>query len=393
MGGVSSNPGIDIRNKKYTQRGVSSSKEDVVLAIRDLDPGVYPNAFCRIVPDILGQNPKYVNLMHADGAGSKSSLAYIYWRETQDVSVFESLAQDALVMNIDDMACVGGVQSPMLFSSCIARNKRYIPAEVIKALIHGTEKFLAEMRKLDFSMHLSGGETADLGDNVRTLVVDATATCRMPKKHVIENHIQPGDVIVGCASDGQATYEKEYNSGIASNGLSALRHDLFKKEYLHRYPESLDPHMDASLAYAGSYSLHDVLPRMGISQPLGKLALSPTRTYAPLIRDVLEQIRDQIHGIIHCSGGGQYKVLPFLKGCRAVKDQLFQAPPIFRILPDYPHPDLYHIFNMGHRLEFYTSPKGVETILDICKKYKIQGKAVGFVEASSQAEVRLILPE
>ena len=391
----------DNERSKYLRRGVSAHKQGVHHAIASLNKGLFPGAFCKILPDHLGREKAYANVMHADGAGTKASLAYIYWRETGDLSIFADLVQDALVMNIDDLLCVGATETAMVFSSCIGRNKRYIPGEVVKALIEGTEAFLERMRSLGFDMWLAGGETADMGDTVRTLVVDSTVTTRMKKSDVIDNkHIRAGDVVVGLASDGQAEYETVYNSGIGSNGLTSLRHDLFHADYAQKYPESYDPKLSQELAYTGKYHLDDIVNVDGKNIPLGKLALSPTRTYAPVLREVLQKYRKQIHGLVHCSGSGQDKVLSYLKmpnkPLRVIKNNLFPVPPLFALLPSYPSKSLYNIFNMGHRLELYVDGRIAEDIIKIAKSYHVKAQQVGHVEAvksAAEVEVQIELPK
>ena len=339
------------------QRGVSASKEDVHAAIRNVDKGLYPKAFCKIIPDILGGDEAYCNIMHADGAGTKSSLAYIYWRETGDLSVWKGIAQDALIMNIDDLLCVGAVDG-ILVSSTIGRNKHLIPGEVIAAIINGTEELLAELRAQGIGVYATGGETADVGDLVRTIIVDSTVTCRMRRSDVIDNaRIRPGDVIVGLASFGQATYEKEYNGGMGSNGLTSARHDVFARYLAEKYPESYDAAVPRELVYSGGMTLTDTID--GVPLDAGKLVLSPTRTYAPVVKKLLDTMRGEIHGMVHCSGGAQTKILHFVDQVRVVKNNLFPVPPLFRIIQEQSGTDwaeMYKVFNMGHRLEIYRRP-------------------------------------
>ena len=340
---------------KYSKRGVSSGKEDVHAAIKNIDKGLYPKAFCKIVPDFLGGDEAYCNIMHADGAGTKSSLAYVYWKETGDMSVWKGIAQDAIVMNLDDLLCVGAFNN-ILLSSTIGRNKYHIPGEVISAIINGTEEVLEEIRNLGIGIWSTGGETADLGDLVRTIAVDSTVITRMKRSDVITNqNIRDTDVIVGLASSGKTTYEKEYNSGMGSNGLTSARHDVFAPYLATRYPESLDPTLSYDLIYSGRMKLTD--PIEGLNTDAGKLVLSPTRTYAPVIKKVLEKMRTEIHGMVHCSGGGQTKVMHFIDNIHIVKDNMFQLPPLFRIIHEQSgtaYKEMYKVFNMGHRFEIYT---------------------------------------
>lgn len=367
---------------KYMQRGVSSSKEDVHNAIKNIDKGLYPNAFCKIIPDIMGGDPQYCNIMHADGAGTKSSLAYIYWKETGDLSVWKGIAQDAIVMNTDDLLCVGALDK-MLLSSTIGRNKNLVPGEVIAAIINGTEEVLEMLRSCGLEIYSTGGETADLGDLVRTIVVDSTVTARMKRSEVISNDIRPGDVIVGFASFGQATYETEYNGGMGSNGLTSARHDVFCAEYKSRYPESFDPAVPGNLVYSGKYKVADTFENLPVN--VGKLVLSPTRTYLPLVHQILKNHRNAIHGMIHCSGGGQTKVLHFVNDVHIVKDNLFDTPPLFRLIQQEsqtPWKEMYKVFNMGHRLEIYTDAKHAEDLIAISGSFNIDARIVGHVEAS-----------
>lgn len=362
-------------------RGVSASKEDVHAAIRTIDKGLFPKAFCKVIPDILGGDPEWCNIMHADGAGTKSSLAYLYWKETGDLSVWKGIAQDALIMNIDDLLCVGAVDN-ILVSSTIGRNKNLIPGEVIAALINGTEELCSELREQGIGVYLTGGETADVGDLVRTIIVDSTVTCRMKRSYVISaGNIQPGDVIVGLASFGKATYEKEYNGGMGSNGLTSARHDVFAKYLADRYPESYDPAVPSDLIYSGDCHLTDSVN--GTSLDAGKLVLSPTRTYAPVIRKMLEEFRHEIHGLIHCSGGAQTKVLHFVDNVHVIKDNLFPVPPLFRLIQEQSGTswkEMYQVFNMGHRMEAYVNPQLAESLIAIAASFNIDARVVGRVE-------------
>ncbi len=375
-------------DQRYNQRGVSASKEDVHNAIKNIDKGIFPKAFCKIIPDILGGDPEYCNIMHADGAGTKSSLAYLYWKETGDISVWKGIAQDALIMNIDDLLCVGAVDN-ILVSSTIGRNKLLITGEVISAIINGTDELLAELREMGVNAYSTGGETADVGDLVRTIIVDSTVTCRMKRADVIDNaNIRPGDVIVGMASYGQATYEKEYNGGMGSNGLTSARHDVFAKYLAEKYPESFDGNVPAELTYSGGLKLTD--PIEGISLDAGKMVLSPTRTYAPVIKKLLDQLRPHIHGMVHCSGGAQTKVLHFVDKVKVTKNNLFPIPPLFRTIQEQSGTDwkeMYKVFNMGHRMEVYLSPEHAQEVIEISKSFGIDAQIVGFVEASDKTEL------
>ena len=366
------------KDERYNKRGVSASKEDVHNAIKNIDKGVFPRAFCKIVPDYLGGDEAYCNIMHADGAGTKSSLAYMYWKETGDLSVWKGIAQDALIMNIDDLLCVGAVDN-ILLSSTIGRNKNLIPGEVIAAIINGTEELLEEYRKLGVSIYSTGGETADVGDLVRTIIVDSTVTCRMKRKDVIDNaNIRPGDVIIGLSSYGQATYETEYNGGMGSNGLTSARHDVFAKYLAQKYPESYDNNVPEELVYAGKCLLTDCVEGVGMNA--GKLVLSPTRTYAPVIKQILDKYRYQIHGMIHCSGGAQTKVMNFVENMHIVKDNLFPVPPLFRLIQEQsgtPWEEMYKVFNMGHRMEVYVDEELAEEIIAISKSFNIDAQIVG----------------
>ncbi len=374
----------------YSQRGVSSQKEEVHAAIKNLDKGLYPKAFCKILPDLLCGDPQWCTIMHADGAGTKSSLAYAYWRETGDLSVWQGIAQDAVVMNTDDLLCVGAT-SGMILSSTIGRNKRLIPGEVIAALISGTEAVLDMLRGFGISIVSGGGETADLGDLVRTVVVDSTVVARIPRASVIDNgQITAGLAIVGLASFGQASYESAYNSGIGSNGLTSARHDIFSKALAQKYPETFDDGLDESVVYCGRYSLHDIEPETGIS--FGKLVLSPTRTYAPIVKQILEECRSAVRGMVHCSGGGQTKILHFAQDLHIVKDNLFPPPPIFRHIQagsQTPWQDMYRTFNMGHRMEIYALPEATQEIVAIANSFGIEAQVVGYTEAADTTRLTL----
>jgi len=372
-------PGVS----KYNLRGVSSSKEDVHKAIAALDKGLYPAAFCKIVPDILGGSEDFCNIMHADGAGTKSSLAYVYWRETGDMSVWKGIAQDAIIMNLDDLLCVGAFDN-ILLSSTIGRNKRLIPGEVVSAIITGTEEILNDLRQLGIGIWSTGGETADLGDLVRTIIVDSTVVARMKRKDVISNdRIKPGNVIVGLSSSGQTTYEKEYNGGMGSNGLTSARHDVFANYLAAKYPESFDPSVDESLVYSGGLNLTGKIEGLGIDA--GKLVLSPTRSYAPVIKKIVESFHSEIDGMIHCSGGGQTKVLHFIDKLHIVKDNLFPLPPLFRIIQEQSGTsweEMYKVFNMGHRFEIYTNEKAASKIMEIAAGFNLDAKIIGHCETS-----------
>lgn len=372
-----------MQDERYIARGVSASKEDVHNAIKNIDKGIFPKAFCKIIPDILGGDEQYCNIMHADGAGTKSSLAYLYWKETGDLSVWKGIAQDALIMNIDDLLCVGAVDN-ILVSSTIGRNKLLIPGEVISAIINGTDELLAELREMGVGVYATGGETADVGDLVRTIIVDSTVTCRMKRSDVIDNgNIRPGDVIVGMSSSGKATYEKEYNGGMGSNGLTSARHDVFAKYLAEKYPESFDHGVPYDLVYSGALRLTDNVE--GSPLNAGKLVLSPTRTYAPVIKKLLDALRPQIHGMVHCSGGAQTKILHFIgDGIRVVKDNLFPILPLFRTIHEQSGTDwkeMYKVFNMGHRMEVYIAPEHAEEVIAISKSFGIDAQIVGRVEA------------
>ena len=368
-------------NQRYDLRGVSASKEDVHNAIKNVDKGLFPKAFCKIIPDILGGDEEYCNIMHADGAGTKSSLAYTYWKETGDISVWKGIAQDALIMNIDDLLCVGATDG-ILLSSTIGRNKLLIPGEVIAAIINGTEELLAELRELGVGIYSTGGATADVGDLVRSIIVDRTVTCRMKRSDVINNaNIKGGDVIVGLASYGQATYEKEYNGGMGSNGLTSARHDVFAKYLAKKYPESYDKNVPDELIYSGGLKLTDIIPEIGITA--GKMVLSPTRTYAPVIKRILDEMRSEIHGMVHCSGGAQTKIMHFVEGKHVIKDNLFPIPPLFKTIKEQSGTDwkeMYKVFNMGHRMEIYVDESNAERIIEISKSFNIDARIVGRVE-------------
>ena len=377
-------------DQRYDMRGVSASKEDVHNAIKNVDKGLFPKAFCKIIPDILGGDPEYCNVMHADGAGTKSSLAYIYWKETGDASVWKGIAQDALIMNIDDLLCVGATDG-ILLSSTIGRNKLLIPGEVIAAIINGTEELLAELRELGVGIYSTGGETADVGDLVRTIIVDSTVTCRMRRADVINNaNIKGGDVIVGLSSCGQATYEKEYNGGMGSNGLTSARHDVFAKYIAEKYPESYDKNVPDELIYSGGLKLTDINEETGLTA--GKLVLSPTRTYAPVIKRILEEMRSDIHGMVHCSGGAQTKIMHFVEGKHVIKDNLFPIPPLFKVIKEQSGTDwkeMYKVFNMGHRMEIYLAPEKAERIIEISKSFGIDAQIVGRVEDAPENKLTI----
>ena len=376
---------------RYDKRGVSSQKEDVHSAIKDLDKGLFPNAFCKIIPDILGGQDEWCNIMHADGAGTKSSLAYLYWKETGDKSVWRGIAQDAVVMNLDDLLCVGATDN-ILLSSTIGRNKNLIPGEVISEIINGTEEFLESMRSHGIGIWSTGGETADVGDLVRTIIVDSTVCCRMRRSEVIDNaRIQAGDVIVGLSSSGQTTYEREYNGGMGSNGLTSARHDVFSKKYAGLYPESFDPFIPADLVYSGQKTLGEPSVVDGVNT--GKLLLSPTRTYAPVIRKILDNCRDSVHGLVHCSGGGQTKVLHFIDKLHVVKDNLFPVPPLFRLIQEQSGTDwkeMYRVFNMGHRMELYVPGDIVPKLIEIAASFNLEAKVVGRVKAQALQKLTIV---
>jgi phosphoribosylformylglycinamidine cyclo-ligase len=390
---------------KYSGRGVSSLKEDVHNAIKNIDKGIYPDAFCRIIPDILGNDKKYCNIMHSDGAGTKSSLAYVYWKETGDLSVWKGIAQDAVVMNTDDLLCIGAIDNIVL-SSTIGRNKNLISADVIKAIIEGTEEFLQQLREFGINIYSSGGETADVGDLVRTIIVDSSAVCRMKRSDVIRVNIQHGDVIIGLSSSGQAAYEKEYNSGIGSNGLTSARHDVFSKYIVDKYPESFDKSIPDNLVYSGKYKPTEQLTNSPTHQltnslTVGSLVLSPTRTYLPVIKKIFEKYKSELHGIIHCTGGGQTKVMNFTDKLHIVKDNLFPIPPLFEIICKQSNKstnqqinkstlqEMYKVFNMGHRLEIYTDPANAQDIISISKSFNIDAQIIGHCEKSDKKSLTI----
>ncbi len=372
---------------RYNQRGVSASKEDVHEAIKNVDKGLFPKAFCKVVPDILAGDANWCNIMHADGAGTKSSLAYLYWKETGDLSVWKGIAQDAIVMNLDDLLCVGATDN-ILLSSTIGRNKNRIPGEVVSSIINGTEELLAELRELDISIWSTGGETADVGDLVRTIIVDSTVVCRMKRDDVISNdHIRPGDVIVGLSSSGQASYEKAYNGGMGSNGLTSARHDVFANYLAAKYPESFDPLIPEDLVYSGPHTLTDTIEGLGIDA--GKLVLSPTRTYAPVIKQILKSHRRHIHGMVHCSGGAQTKILNFVENIHVIKDNLFPVPPLFKMIQQASGTswsEMYRVFNMGHRFEVYVQPQWAQEVIDVAASFNIDGAVVGRCESFAEGK-------
>ena len=375
---------------RYDARGVSASKEDVHNAIKNIDKGLYPKAFCKIVPDVLGADDAYCTIMHADGAGTKSALAYMYWKETGDMSVWKGIAQDAIIMNTDDLLCVGAVDN-ILLSSTIGRNKHLVPGEVIAALINGTEEILQNLRDNGIGIYSTGGETADVGDLVRTLIVDSTVTARMKRSEVISNDtIKAGDVIVGMASHGQSTYESEYNGGMGSNGLTSARHDVFGKYLAKKFPESYDPGVPAELVYSGSKTLTEEIQGTGLTA--GKLVLSPTRTYAPIIKKVLDEYRGVIHGMVHCSGGAQTKVMHFVEGVHVIKDNFFSIPPLFKMIQEESGTEwkeMYKVFNMGHRMEVYLPEEHAKGIIDISKSFGVDAQVVGRVEAAKSNKLTL----
>lgn len=378
---------------RYNLRGVSAGKEDVHNAIKNVDKGLFPQAFCKIVPDYLSGDEDYCIVMHADGAGTKSSLAYMYWKKTGDISVWKGIAQDALIMNIDDLLCVGATDK-ILLSSTIGRNKNLVPGEVISAIINGTEELLETLRGQGIGIYSTGGETADVGDLVRTIIVDSTVVCRMKREEVISNHtIQDGDVIVGLASFGQASYENEYNGGMGSNGLTSARHDVFNKTLATDFPESFDPNVPSDLVYSGTKNLTDAVEGSPID--VGKLVLSPTRTYAPVIKQILDKHRKDIHGMVHCSGGAQTKVLHFVNDVHVIKDNLFPIPPLFKLIQEESNTDwkeMYKVFNMGHRMEVYVSPEIAESIIAISKSFNIDAQIVGRVEANKGKKLTINSP-
>ena len=374
-------------DNRYMMRGVSAAKEDVHNAIKNIDKGIFPQAFCKIIPDILGGDPDYCNIMHADGAGTKSSLAYMYWKETGDLSVWKGIAQDALVMNTDDLLCVGAVDN-ILVSSTIGRNKMLVPGEVISAIINGTDELLTEMRKMGIGIYPTGGETADIGDLARTIIVDSTVVCRMKRSDVINNaNIRPGDVIVGLSSCGQSTYENKYNGGMGSNGLTSARHDVFSKCLAEKYPESYDHNVPEELVYSGHKKLTDKIDCLDVDA--GQLVLSPTRTYAPVIKILLDRLRHEIHGMVHCTGGAQTKVLHFINdNCRVIKDNMFPVPPLFKIIKEESGTDwkeMYQVFNMGHRMEIYVRPEVADNVIEISNSFNIDAQIVGHIEEGSHS--------
>ena len=376
-------------NQRYNRRGVSASKEDVHNAIKNIDKGLYPKAFCKIIPDYLANDPEYCNIMHADGAGTKSSLAYLYWRETGDMSVWKGIAQDALIMNVDDLLCVGATDN-ILVSSTIGRNKNLIPGEVISAIINGTNELCEELSELGVRLYPTGGETADVGDIVRTIIVDSTVTCRMKRSNVIDNaNIQSGDVIVGLSSTGQSTYEKEYNGGMGSNGLTSARHDVFANYLATKYPESYDNSIPEDLVYSGKMNLTDKIESLGLDA--GKLVLSPTRTYSPIISLILNEIRGCIHGMIHCSGGAQTKIMHFLgEGLKVVKNNMFPTPLLFNLIQEQSKTEweeMYKVFNMGHRMEIYLPEQYAKEVIDISHSFNIDAQIVGYVAESDTREL------
>jgi len=378
-------------SKRYAQRGVSASKEDVHKAIKNIDKGLFPQAFCKIVPDHLTNDENFCLIMHADGAGTKSALAYMYWKETGDISVWKGIAQDALIMNIDDLLCVGATDHIML-SSTIGRNKNVIPGEVLSAIINGTEELIEDLKGFGVTIHSTGGETADVGDLVRTIIVDSTVTARMPRHQVIDNaNIQPGDVIVGLASYGQATYETSYNGGMGSNGLTSARHDVFEHYLADKYPESFDAAVPKDLVYSGQMKLTDAVENSPIDA--GKLVLSPTRTYAPIIKTILDSYDDQsIHGMVHCSGGAQTKILHFVDRLHIIKDHMFSVPPLFKLIQEQSNTDwkeMYQVFNCGHRMELYVKPAVAEAIISISKSYNVEAQIIGRVEAADTKKLTI----
>jgi len=378
---------------RYNQRGVSSSKTEVHRAIKDFDKGLYPNAFCKILPDLLGGDENYCNVMHADGAGTKSALAYMYWKETGDYTVWKGIAHDAVIMNIDDLICVGAVDN-ILLSSTIGRNRMKIPGDVLMFILKGYDEIIGELEKWGINVFLTGGETADIGDLVRTIVVDSTVTCRMKREDVVDIAIRPGDVIIGLASFGQAVYEKEYNGGIGSNGLTSARHDIFSNYLADKYPESYDDLIPKALVYNGHYMLTQKIENLGLDA--GKLLLSPTRTYAPVIRKVLEKCRPAIHGMIHCSGGGQTKVMKFADNLHIIKDNMFDVPPLFRIIQEESQTawdEMYEVFNMGHRFEIYTRKEDAEPILDLAREFNVEARIIGRVEEYKGKKLSILTKE
>jgi phosphoribosylformylglycinamidine cyclo-ligase len=379
-----------VSNDRYAQRGVSSGKEEVHQAIRNLDKGLFPKAFCKIVPDLLAGDPEWCTLMHADGAGTKSALAYLYWKETGDLSVWSGIAQDAVIMNTDDLLCAGAT-GPIYLSSTIGRNKKLIPGDVIQEIISGTEKVLEMLRQHGMEIYSTGGETADVGDLVRTIIVDSTVVARMRRSEVVDNsRIQPGDIIVGLASFGRATYEKEYNAGMGSNGLTSARHDVFSSVYREKYPETFDPAVPGDLVYAGKHLVTDRLP--GVELNVGKMVLSPTRTYTPVLIPLLKNLGKNIHGLVHCSGGAQTKILHFVDGLHIIKDNLFDVPPLFSMIHEITGTDfseMYKVFNMGHRMEIYLPEAFKDTVIETAKSFGVEAKVIGRVESAAQKRVTI----
>ena len=380
-------------DQRYNRRGVSASKEDVHNAIKNIDKGLYPKAFCKIIPDYLGNDPEYCNIMHADGAGTKSALAYVYWKETGDLTVWKGIAQDALIMNVDDLLCVGATDN-ILLSSTIGRNKNLIPGEVISAIINGTNELVEELSTMGVNIYPTGGETADVGDLVRTVIVDSTVTCRMKRADVIDNaNIRPGDVIVGLSSSGQASYEQTYNGGMGSNGLTSARHDVFAHYLAAKFPESFDPVIPQDLIYSGTKKLTDMIADTGLDA--GKLVLSPTRTYAPVIKKILQELRPVVHGMVHCSGGAQTKILHFIDKLKVIKNNLFPVPPLFELIQQEsgtPWKEMYKVFNMGHRMEIYLPAEYADQVIAISQSFDIDAQIVGFVDQAESPELVIESP-
>jgi len=383
-------------NSKYSQRGVSSQKEDVHNAIKNSDKGIFPKAFCKILPDISGGDELYCNIMHSDGAGTKSSLAYAYWKETSDLSVWKNIAIDAVVMNTDDLLCVGAIDN-LVLTSTIGRNKNLIPGEVIAAIIQGTEEFLDTLRSYGVNIQLAGGETADVGDLVRTIIVDSTVYCRMKRSDVITNEkIKAGDVIVGLSSSGKTNYEKEYNSGIGSNGLTSARHDFFNKSVAEKHPETFDSKIDSSLVYSGKYNLRDKINVGAETIEAAKLVLSPTRTYVPIVKKLFSEMKNDIHGMIHCTGGGQTKAMKFIDNMHIIKDNLFTPPPLFSLIKESSGTswkEMYSVFNMGHRMEIYLSENDAQPVIDIASEFNLEAKIIGHCEAAEKTSMTITSPE
>ena len=380
-------------DQRYDRRGVSASKEDVHNAIKNIDKGLYPKAFCKIIPDYLGNDPEYCNIMHADGAGTKSALAYVYWKETGDLTVWKGIAQDALIMNVDDLLCVGATDN-ILLSSTIGRNKNLIPGEVISAIINGTNELVEELSTMGVNIYPTGGETADVGDLVRTVIVDSTVTCRMKRADVIDNaNIRPGDVIVGLSSSGQASYEQTYNGGMGSNGLTSARHDVFAHYLAAKFPESFDPVIPQDLIYSGTKKLTDIIADTGLDA--GKLVLSPTRTYAPVIKKILQELRPVVHGMVHCSGGAQTKILHFIDKLKVIKNNLFPVPPLFELIQQEsgtPWKEMYKVFNMGYRMEIYLPAEYADQVIAISQSFDIDAQIVGFVDQAESPELVIESP-